>query len=109
MTVQGLVALLLALPAGSFAGLLADRLPRGEPVLWARSCCRGCGRALGAVELLPLVAWLRQRGRCRCGRTAIGRAPLLAEAGALAIACISSLRRMKPTSLCPSTTGARLR
>jgi leader peptidase (prepilin peptidase)/N-methyltransferase len=81
--------LLLALPIGSFVGLLADRLPRGEAVVWGRSRCRHCGRSLTTRELLPLLSWLRQRGRCRCGRNAIGLSPLLAETGALALAAVS--------------------
>lgn len=63
------VLVVLAGPAaGSFAALLADRLPRGEPVVLTRSRCRGCGRRLGPVELVPILSWLWQRGRCRgCG------------------------------------------
>jgi len=54
--------------AGSFAALLADRLPRGEPVMLARSRCRSCGAPLRWFELVPVVSWLLQRGRCpRCG------------------------------------------
>jgi len=53
---------------GSFAALLADRLPRGEAVLAARSRCRSCGTALGARDLVPLVSYPWLRGRCRhCG------------------------------------------
>jgi len=56
--------------AGSCAALLADRLPRGEPVALARSRCRACGGVLRWHELVPLVSWLAQRGRCRrCGAT----------------------------------------
>ena len=53
---------------GSAAALLADRLPRGEPVGLTRSRCRSCGRVLGARELVPVLSWLWQRGRCAgCG------------------------------------------
>lgn len=60
---------LLAAPfVGSFLGVVADRLPRGEPLALDRSRCRACGRTLGPRELLPLLSWLAQRGRCRgCG------------------------------------------
>lgn len=54
--------------AGSVAALLADRLPRGEPVGLVRSCCRSCGAVLGARDLVPILSWLWLRGRCRhCG------------------------------------------
>lgn len=63
------VLAVLAGPAlGSFAALLADRLPRGEPVVLTRSRCRECGATLRAREMIPLVSWLWLRGRCaRCG------------------------------------------
>jgi leader peptidase (prepilin peptidase)/N-methyltransferase len=61
-------AALLGLVIGSFLSVLVVRLPKGEPVGMARSRCPHCGRRLGAAELLPLLSWLMQRGRCRgCG------------------------------------------
>jgi leader peptidase (prepilin peptidase)/N-methyltransferase len=83
------VAMLAALPIGSFAALLADRLPRGQAVLLARSRCRSCGQRLCLRDLIPIVSWVRLRGRCRdCGAT-IGIDPLLGEALALGIAMAS--------------------
>ncbi|MCC5969530.1 MAG: prepilin peptidase [Pararhodobacter sp.] len=63
------IFLALAGPAaGSFAALLADRLPRGEAVGLVRSRCRSCGAQLRWFELVPIWSWLRQRGCCRsCG------------------------------------------
>ncbi len=63
------VLLVLAGPAvGSFAALLADRLPRNEPVLIARSRCRSCGKKLSALQMVPLVSYAALRGRCSsCG------------------------------------------
>lgn len=63
-----LLMALLGAAAGSFAGVLADRLPRGEDVLVARSRCRSCGRALGPRDLVPVLSFAVSRGRCRtCG------------------------------------------
>lgn len=63
------VAALVAAPLlASFFALLADRLPRDEPVLAGRSACRSCGRRLGAADLVPILSWVFLRGRCRgCG------------------------------------------
>lgn len=53
---------------GSFAALLADRLPRAEAVVMARSACRSCGTVLAGRDLVPILSWLSLRGRCRhCG------------------------------------------
>lgn len=65
--------------AGSCAALLADRLPRGEPVALARSRCRSCGAVLRWYELVPLVSWMVQRGRCRSCGAAIPARLLQAE------------------------------
>lgn len=62
------VALVVAPLLASFFALLADRLPRDEPVLAGRSACRSCGRRLGPAELVPMLSWVLLRGRCRgCG------------------------------------------
>ncbi len=53
---------------GSFLGVLAMRLPAGEPLVWSRSACRSCSRTLGLRDLVPVVSWLSSAGRCRhCG------------------------------------------
>jgi leader peptidase (prepilin peptidase) / N-methyltransferase len=70
MSDAGLLLLLamLGLVAGSFLGSLVLRVPRGEPVILARSACPHCGRELTALELIPVASWIVQGGRCRsCG------------------------------------------
>jgi leader peptidase (prepilin peptidase)/N-methyltransferase len=53
---------------GSFLGVLVRRLPAGRPIIWARSRCETCGTLLAARDLVPLVGWLANGGRCRfCG------------------------------------------
>lgn len=87
-------SMLLAAPAilaapfvGSFVATLAYRLPRGQPIAWARSACPSCGARLGAIDLVPIFGWLLRRGHCRqCGAAIAWDYPL-AELGALGIAC----------------------
>lgn len=84
-----LILLLAAPMIGSFLGLLAIRLPGGEPVLAGRSRCRSCGRTLGARDLVPVLSWLLGRGRCRhCGAALSSLYPGI-ELAALAIAAWS--------------------
>ncbi len=53
---------------GSFVAALVTRWPDGRSVMRGRSACDDCGRALRAVELVPLLSALVLRGRCRgCG------------------------------------------
>ena len=65
--------LLLAAPAvGSFLGLLAVRLPRGENIGFCRSACHECGHTLGFRDLIPLLSWAVQKGCCRYCGTRLG-------------------------------------
>ena len=63
------VLLLVSAPfIGSFLGVLVDRLPHGRSIVRPRSACDHCGRQLSARDLIPVVGWLVQGGRCRsCG------------------------------------------
>ena len=62
-------AVLVAPLIGSFLGVVVRRLPEGRSIVRGRSCCEGCGAALAARDLVPLLSWLVAAGRCRrCGR-----------------------------------------
>ncbi len=80
---HALVAGVVGACLGSFASLLAHRLPRGQPVGAARSRCPRCGATLAARDLVPLVSWLLSGGRCRhCGGRISGRYPAIEAATA---------------------------
>lgn len=84
----GAVLLLpLGLALGSFLELVTDRLPRHESIVAPPSHCRACGRRLTAAELIPVVSYVVQGGRCRGCATPIGLGVPLREAlSGLAIA-----------------------
>ena len=63
----------LGMALGSFFELVLDRVPRGESILWPPSHCRTCRHRLTADELVPVISYLVQRGRCRNCDTPIGR------------------------------------
>ena len=53
--------------AGSFLATLVLRWPQ-QRAMGGRSVCDGCGRTLTWRELVPLLSWVGQRGRCTtCG------------------------------------------
>lgn len=63
----------LGLLLGSFIALVTARWPQRETIL-GRSCCDHCDATLGVAELVPLVSFLVQRGRCRrCGQAIAAR------------------------------------
>lgn len=66
---------------GSFIGVVAHRLPRGESFLGGRSHCDSCRATIAAYDNVPVLSWLWLRGRCRsCGASIPARYPL-AELG----------------------------
>jgi prepilin signal peptidase PulO-like enzyme (type II secretory pathway) len=56
---------------GSFANVVAYRLPRRMSVVRPGSHCPVCESALGPLELIPILSWLLLGGRCRHCNTAI--------------------------------------
>jgi len=67
--------------AGSFLATLILRWPEGRSVSRGRSACDGCGRVLDALDLVPMVSALVQRGRCRTCRARIDPLHGRVEAG----------------------------
>lgn len=73
-----LIFFLLGLCVGSFLNVLADRLPRDESVFWGRSHCDYCKKPLRWYELIPVVSFVLQAGRCRrCRKKLSLRYPLI--------------------------------
>jgi leader peptidase (prepilin peptidase)/N-methyltransferase len=75
------VTAIIAVPAGlifgSFATVVAHRVPRGEPFATGRSRCPHCQATIAAYDNVPLLSWLMLRGRCRhCGERISARYPL---------------------------------
>jgi leader peptidase (prepilin peptidase) / N-methyltransferase len=65
------------LALGSFATVVAYRVPRGESIVSGRSRCPGCGATIAAYDNVPVLSWLLLRGRCRrCGERISVRYPL---------------------------------
>lgn len=63
---------------GSFANVLIDRLPKGQTILWGRSHCDRCKKTLRWFELIPIVSYVSQGGRClRCKRQLSLQYPLI--------------------------------
>ncbi len=58
----------LGLVVGSFLNVLVARLPYEKSVVWPNSRCFSCLQSLRFLDNLPIVGYLRLRGRCRhCG------------------------------------------
>lgn len=75
--------------AGSFLSTLILRWPQGRGVARGRSACDACGRLLSAVDLVPLLSALVQRGQCRTCGAAIDPLHGRVEAGCAIIGALA--------------------
>lgn len=50
---------------GSFYNVVGYRLPKGESIVTPPSHCPNCNHRLGALELIPILSFIIQGGKCR--------------------------------------------
>ena len=50
---------------GSFYNVVGYRLPRGESLIKPRSHCTNCNHVLTPIELIPILSFLIQGGKCK--------------------------------------------
>jgi leader peptidase (prepilin peptidase) / N-methyltransferase len=70
---------------GSFIGALCCRWPDGKSVSAGRSQCDGCGKILTVAELIPLLSFILQLGRCKTCGAKVDPVQFIAEISALLI------------------------
>lgn len=50
---------------GSFYNVVGYRLPKGESIIFPPSHCPNCNTKLGTLELIPILSFLIQKGKCK--------------------------------------------
>lgn len=68
-----IIALIAGLCVGSFANVVASRLPKGLSVLSPPSFCFSCDSRLKWRDMLPIASFVLLRGCCRHCKAAISR------------------------------------
>ncbi|HEY5315644.1 MAG TPA: prepilin peptidase, partial [Pirellulales bacterium] len=69
---------LLGGAVGSFINVVVYRLPAGMSLLWPGSRCPRCGAKIRWLDNLPVLGWLKLRGRCRdCRERISARYPIV--------------------------------
>jgi leader peptidase (prepilin peptidase) / N-methyltransferase len=101
-------AAILGAIVGSFLGAALERLPGGRSVITGRSACDGCGKALTVAELVPVLSWLMQRGKCRACGGSIGGWQLACELGGAAVGVGSLLFAREGLALAAMVLGWQL-
>ena len=70
---------LASLIIGSFANSIIYRLPRGINFVSHRSHCPNCKKILPALELIPIISFLKQKGKCKSCNKKIASRYLIVE------------------------------
>ncbi|OPL08113.1 MAG: hypothetical protein AVO33_01970 [delta proteobacterium ML8_F1] len=74
----GVMVIILGIVIGSFLNVVIYRVPEGESLIHPGSHCPHCNEPLRGKDLVPLVSYLLQGGRCRyCKERVSVRYPLV--------------------------------
>ncbi len=65
MIYYSIIFLIYGLCIGSFLNVVIYRVPKEENVAKGRSYCPKCNKQLTALELIPVLSWLFQGGKCK--------------------------------------------
>lgn len=71
MHFQYLISFLYGLTLGSFFNVVGLRVPLKQSIVAPRSACPNCKHQLTVLELIPVLSYLIQGGKCRQCKTAI--------------------------------------
>lgn len=71
MSVINLVLFLYGVTLGSFYNVVGLRVPEGKSIVKPRSACPTCGHQLRPLELIPVLSYVLQKGKCRVCQTGI--------------------------------------
>ncbi len=71
----------LGLIVGSFLNVLIARLPYEKSILWPSSRCFTCFKPVRFLDNIPIMGYLRLRGKCRYCRTPFSQRYLWVEIG----------------------------
>lgn len=63
--------LIFGLVVGSFLNVVIYRIPIGRSIIRPRSSCPGCGYVLRWFNLIPVISYIFQKGRCTVCRAGI--------------------------------------
>ena len=73
------LAFIIGAAVASFLACMGWRKCNGESVLKGRSHCDSCGHVLSAHDLIPVLSYVKNKGRCRYCNTPIGPINVIGE------------------------------
>lgn len=67
--VEGIMFFIIGTIFGSFYNVVGSRLPAGESIVSPGSHCNKCKHELTPIELIPIISYMIQGGKCKKCRT----------------------------------------
>ena len=77
-----LLIFITGLVLGSFFNVVICRVPEKKSIVKPRSSCPSCGAVLMPIDLIPVLSFLLQKGKCRYCKSPISPQYLLVELAA---------------------------
>ncbi len=74
-----ILAFVLGASFGSFAALVAYRLPKGISIIKPDSYCTHCQKPIKTIDNIPVLSWIILKGKCRYCNAKIGVFSLIME------------------------------
>ncbi len=68
-----IVFFILGTVLASFYNVVGYRLPKGESIIYPRSHCPNCKHDLSFLEMIPILSFVIQKGRCKNCQTKIAK------------------------------------
>lgn len=63
--IEGILFFVIGTIFGSFYNVVGSRLPNGESIVSPRSHCNNCKHELTPIELIPIISFIIQGGKCK--------------------------------------------
>lgn len=86
------LAFVLGAVFASFLGCMGWRICNGESVLKGRSHCDSCGHVLSAHDLIPIISYVKNKGRCAYCNTQISPMNFYGEVILAVVFVLTTLR-----------------
>lgn len=81
----------------SFLNVVIYRLPRHMQFTGGRSMCTSCKHELASKDLIPVISWIRLRGKCRyCGAPISARYTIVELIGGVSAVLCTLLCGIRP-------------
>ena len=95
-----IIIFLYGIVIGSFINVCIYRIPLKEDIVKERSHCMSCGHVLQWYELIPIVSYLVQKGKCRnCGTKLSVQYPLIEGTNGVLYVLIAVINGLNVDSL----------